>query len=44
MISMDAGLLKLFKEGRITARDALTRSIDPDSMARHVNSSDKMYF
>ncbi|MDR1245501.1 MAG: PilT/PilU family type 4a pilus ATPase [Clostridiales Family XIII bacterium] len=44
MISMDAGILKLFKEGRITARDALTRSIDPDSMARHVNSSDKIYF
>jgi twitching motility protein PilT len=44
MISMDAGILKLFKDGRITARDALTRAIDPDSMARHVNSSDKIYF
>jgi twitching motility protein PilT len=44
MISMDAGLLKLFREGRITARNALSRSLDPDSMAKYVNSSDRMYF
>jgi twitching motility protein PilT len=44
MISMDAGLLRLYKDGRITAQDALTRAIDPDSMARHVNSPDKIYF
>ena len=44
MISMDAAILRLYKDGRISAQDALTRSIDPDSMARQVNSSDKMYF
>jgi twitching motility protein PilT len=44
MISMDAAILKLYKEGRISARDALTRALDPDSMARHVNSSDRIYF
>jgi twitching motility protein PilT len=44
MISMDAGLQKLYKDGRITAQDALTHSIDPDSMAKHVNSSDRIYF
>jgi twitching motility protein PilT len=44
MISMDAAILKLYKDGRVSARDALTRAIDPDNMARHVNSSDKMYF
>jgi twitching motility protein PilT len=44
MISMDEGLLKLFKDGRITARDALARAIDADSMARYINSTDKIYF
>jgi twitching motility protein PilT len=44
MISMDEGLLKLFKDGRITALEALTRAIDPDGMARQVNSPDKIYF
>jgi twitching motility protein PilT len=44
MISMDAGILRLYKDSKITAQDALTRAIDPDSMARYVNSSDKMYF
>jgi twitching motility protein PilT len=44
MISMDAWLLRLFKDGKITAQDALTRSIDPDGMARQVNSPDKIYF
>jgi twitching motility protein PilT len=44
MISMDAAILRLYKDGRISAQDALTRSLDPDSMARQVNSSDKMYF
>ncbi|MDR2770759.1 MAG: PilT/PilU family type 4a pilus ATPase [Clostridiales Family XIII bacterium] len=44
MISMDAAILRLYKDGRISAQNALTRSIDPDSMARQVNSSDKIYF
>jgi Tfp pilus assembly ATPase PilU len=44
MISMDAEILRLYKAGRITAQDALTRSLDPDNMARQLNSSDKIYF
>jgi twitching motility protein PilT len=44
MLSMDTAILRLCKDGRISARDALTRALDPDSMARHVNSPDKVYF
>jgi twitching motility protein PilT len=44
MISMDAAILRLCKDGGITAEDALTRALDPDSMARQLNSPNKMYF
>lgn len=37
MITMDNSLLALFKQGTITARDAVVYSTNPDTMAKKVN-------
>jgi twitching motility protein PilT len=44
MVDMDASLLKLYKDGIITAQEALVHSLTPESMAKHVNTPDKLYF
>ncbi|MDR0571162.1 MAG: PilT/PilU family type 4a pilus ATPase [Clostridiales Family XIII bacterium] len=44
MVDMDASLLRLFREGVITAKEALSHALSPEIMAKHVNSADKMYF
>ncbi|MDR1570988.1 MAG: PilT/PilU family type 4a pilus ATPase [Clostridiales Family XIII bacterium] len=44
MIDMDASILNMFKDGVITAQEALAHALEPENMARHVNTRDKMYF
>jgi twitching motility protein PilT len=38
MVDMDASLLKLYKDGIITAQEALAHSLTPDAMAKHISA------